>query len=119
MEIFRTGRVQGRDAIALVILWIPLVIVVATWLSWCGALPADLPRQWGSDGVRMTWPIALAIALAVFVRLASAVIATVSLRHSAEPSRRKTFLFTGLAAGTASGVWLLSAGSTTHHRRRL
>jgi membrane protein YdbS with pleckstrin-like domain len=36
----------------------------------------------------------------------------VSLREAGAPSRRKTFLFTGFAAGLASGVWLLSAGST-------
>lgn len=112
METSRSSTVRGRDAIAVVTLWVPLVTVVATWLSWRSALPADLPRQWGSEGVSTTWPTALAIVLAAFVCLASALIATVSLRHVRAPSRRKTFLFTGFAAGLASGVWLLSAGST-------
>ncbi len=60
---------RGRDAIAVVTLWVPLVTVVATWLSWRSALPADLPRQWGSEGVSTTWPTALAIVLAAFVCL--------------------------------------------------
>jgi hypothetical protein len=106
----RGGRV--RDAVAAITLWVPLVMVAGTWLSWHSALPADLPRQWGSAGVSTTWPTALAIVLAAFVCLASAVIATASLRRAGAPSRRKTFLFTGFAAGMASGVWLLSAGST-------
>jgi hypothetical protein len=101
-----------RDVVAALTLWVPLAVIVATWLVWREALPSDLPREWGSTGVSSTWPTGMAIALLSLVSLGSAIIATFALRESAAYIRRKTFLWSGFAAGLACGVWLLSAGST-------
>lgn len=106
------GQARARDVVAALTLFVPLVVVVATWLIWWEALPADLPRQWRSDGVTSTWPTGFAILLLALVGLGSAVIATFALRQGAAAGRRKTFLWSGFAAGLACGVWLMVAGST-------
>ncbi|MDY7527252.1 MULTISPECIES: hypothetical protein [unclassified Cryobacterium] len=107
-----SGRARARDVLAAVAVWVPLAAVVTTWLIWREELPTDLPRQWGSHGVSSTWPTWMAIALLVVVCLASALIATFALREGAAPTRRKTFLWSGFAAGLATGGWLMIAGST-------
>jgi hypothetical protein len=107
-----SGRARARDVLAAVSLWIPLASVVTTWLIWRDKLPSDLPRQWGSDGVSSTWPTWVAIVLFALVCLGSALIATLALRKGAAPTRRTTFLWSGFAAGLATGGWLMIAGST-------
>ncbi|MCI4658291.1 hypothetical protein [Cryobacterium zhongshanensis] len=107
-----SGRARARDILAAATVWIPLAVVVTTWLVWRAELPADLPRQWGNDGVSSTWPTGVAIALFSVVCLGSAVLATLALREGAAPTRRKTFLWSGFAAGLATGAWLMTAGST-------
>ncbi|MDY7542671.1 MULTISPECIES: hypothetical protein [unclassified Cryobacterium] len=112
MDAHSSGRARARDVLAAVTVWVPLAVVVTTWLSWRAELPSDLPRQWGSHGVSSTWPTGVAIAIFTVVSLGSAVIATFALRESAAARRRKTFLWSGFAAGVATGSWLLIAGST-------
>lgn len=112
MDIQGSGKARIRDVMAALTLWIPVGVMVITWLVWREALPVELPRQWGSKGVSSTWPTGVAIALLSLIALSSAIIATFALRESAAYIRRKTFLWSGFAAGPACGVWLLSAGST-------
>lgn len=112
MSTLKSGQARVRDVIAALTLWAPLLVVVTTWLNWRDVLPAELPRQWGGGGVSSTWPTWSAIALVVLVCLGSAISATFALRRSAASSRRKTFLWTGFAAGLACGTWMMVAGST-------
>jgi hypothetical protein len=112
MKTRTSGQARVRDVIAALTLWVPLAVITATWLTWREALPADLPRQWNGLGVSTTWPTWLALVVLGLVSLASAGIATFALRTGAADVRRKTFLWTGFAAGLACGSWLLVAGST-------
>ena len=112
MDTPSSGRARARDVLAAITLWFPFAAVAATWLLWREELPSDLPRQWGSHGVSSTWPTWVAIALFAVVCLGSALIATSALRTGAAPLRRKTFLWSGFAAGLAAGSWLMIAGST-------
>ncbi|TQO20178.1 hypothetical protein FB472_1794 [Rhodoglobus vestalii] len=112
MNTESSDRARVRDVIAALTLWVPLAVTVITWLFWREMLPSDLPRQWGSNGVSSTWPTGLAIVLVSLVCVGSAIISTFALRESAAYIRRKTFLWSGFAAGLACGVWLVTAGST-------
>lgn len=107
-----SGQARVRDVIAALTLWGPLVVIFASWMSWRDLLPAELPRQWNSEGVSTTWPTGFAIVLFALMGLASAIIAALALRPGWAEMRRKTFLWTGFAAGLACGSWLLVAGST-------
>ena len=112
MTAHSAGRARARDVLAAATVWIPFAVVVTTWLIWHAELPPDLPRQWGNDGVSSTWPTGVPIALFTVVSLGSALTATFALRESSAARRRKTFLWSGFAAGLATGSWLLIAGST-------
>lgn len=111
MNTRKAGHAGVRDVIAALTLWVPLAVVITTWLIWAKHLPAELPRQWDSNGVSSTWPTGVAIALAALICLGSAVTATFALRLRAADSRRTTFLWAGFAAGLACGAWMLVAGS--------
>ena len=60
-----SGGARVRDVVAAVALWVPLAVMVMTWLVGREALPAELPRQWGSTVVSSTWLTSLAMALLV------------------------------------------------------
>lgn len=111
MDARSSGQARARDVIAAVTLWVPLAVVVTTWLLWREELPTELPRQWDSDGVSSTWPTGFAIVLFAVVCFGSALIASFALRQGAAAGRRKTFLWSGFAAGLACGSWLMVAGS--------
>lgn len=107
-----SGRARTRDVVAAVTLWVPTAAILATWALWQSELPADLPRQWNSSGVSTTWPTWVAITLVILVASGSALVGAFALQHDAVARRRKTFLWSGFAAGMAAGAWLLVAGST-------
>ena len=111
MDARSSGQARARDVIAAVTLWVPLAVVVTTWLLWREELPTELPRQWDSDGVSSTWPTGFAIVLFAVVCFGSALIASFALRQEAAAGRRKTLLWSGFAAGLACGSWLMVAGS--------
>ena len=111
MDARSSGQARVRDVIAAVTLWVPLAVVVTTWLLWRAELPTELPRQWYSDGVSSTWLTGFAIVLFAVVCFGSALIASLALQNGAAAGRRKTFLWSGFAAGLACGSWLMVAGS--------
>jgi len=111
MDARSSGQARARDVIAAVTIWGPLAVVVTTWLLWREELPTELPRQWDSDGVSSTWPTGFAIVLFAVVCFGSALIAAFALQKGAAAGRRKTFLWSGFAAGLACGSWLMVAGS--------
>lgn len=111
MDARSSGQARARDVIAAVTLWVPLAVVVTTWLLWREELPTELPRQWDSDGVSSTWPTGFAIVLFAVVCFGSALIAAFALREGAAAGRRKTFLWSGFTAGLGCGSWLMVAGS--------
>lgn len=112
MHTPNSGQARTRDVVAALTLWGPLFVIVATGALWHSELPAELPRQWNSAGVSTTWPTWIAIVLLGLVGLSSAIVAAFALRQDVAARRRKTFLWSGFAAGMASGAWLLVAGST-------
>lgn len=103
---------RPRDIVAAITLWVPAAVIAASWTLWHSELPTDLPRQWNSAGVNTTWPAWLALTLLGFVALSAALVGAFALRQDAADRRRKTFLWSGFAAGMSSGAWLLVAGST-------
>ncbi|MEV8252811.1 hypothetical protein AB0O95_02470 [Rhodoglobus sp. NPDC076762] len=112
MQKLNAERARPRDVVAAITLWGPLIVTVTTGALWFPDLPGELPRQWNSAGVSSTWPTWLAFTVLVVISLGSALIAAFALHEDAADRRRKTFLWSGFAAGLASGAWLLVSGST-------
>ncbi|PXA67300.1 hypothetical protein [Cryobacterium arcticum] len=106
------GRARARDIAAVATLWLPVLVVGVTATSWLDRLPADLPKQWGPDGVTSTAPTWLLLLIAVVLSLAAAVGSLLALPAGAAPNRRTIFLASGFVAGLAASVWLVCAGST-------
>lgn len=105
------GRARARDVGAAATLWLPVLLVALTAVLWLDRLPADLPRQWGPDGVAATAPTWLLLVIAAGLGLAAAAGSLLALPAGAAPHRRAIFLASGFVAGLAASVWLVSAGS--------
>ena len=106
------GRARARDVAAVATLWLPALVVGVTAASWLDRLPADLPKQWGPDGVTSTAPTWLLLLIAVGLSLAAGVGSLLALPAGAASNRRTIFLASGFVAGLAASVWLVCAGST-------
>lgn len=106
------GQARARDIGAVATLWLPVLLVGITAASWLDRLPADLPKQWGPDGVTSTAPTWLLLLIALVLGLAAAVGSLLALPAGAAPNRRTIFLASGFVAGLAASVWLVCAGST-------
>ncbi|MGY4856500.1 hypothetical protein [Cryobacterium sp. AP23] len=106
------GRTRPRDIAAVASLWLPVLGIVLTAVFWFARLPADLPTQWGTDGVTSTAAAWLVLTITVGLGLAAGVGAVFALPAGAAANRRTIFLASGFVGGLAASVWLVCAGST-------
>jgi hypothetical protein len=105
-------RALARDYIATATIWIPFGVVLVTWLLWRDALPADLPRQYGTGGVVSTIPLWLASLGTIVLTLGAAICSACALPRGAAAHRRPIFLAAGFIAGFACAVWLITTAPT-------
>ncbi|GAA3869178.1 hypothetical protein GCM10022381_10640 [Leifsonia kafniensis] len=98
--------------IGAVLVWVPLTVVVTTFLAWRHKLPEDLPRQWGANGVASTMPTWLFLTVALMLTLCAAIGATLALPAGAAPNRPTIYLASGCVAAIVAGIWLATVGVT-------
>lgn len=103
---------NSRNVAAAAVSWIPLVVVVVSWLAWREVLPSEVASRFGSQGeVTSTLPTLLLVGIAALVCFVAAAVSSASVNRDLETNElRRTLLVAGVLSGLAAAVWLIIAG---------
>jgi membrane protease YdiL (CAAX protease family) len=105
----RVGR-DWRNIVAGVLTAVPFGVIVVTGIAWSDRLPERLPTQWSGDEVASTQPTLGFFVFAATTALIAAVFGVATgIGSSDREDLDRGFLLTGLFAGLAAAVWIISA----------